>query len=271
MTTSTKRKCTEEDCESPYLAKGYCRKHYRAHGLDASHGRKYLHTAECAWCGTAFSKETSNKARMKSCSDECHRALSASGIRKTWPSCKVHIQPCAECRNLFASQRERLCCSKECTSKHGYETGKEARLTILREQYTPKPPRIVECATCKELFSVKGPGLYCMPCGLINTKTQRRDYEKRRDAQKRGVDGVKTERIKVAHIYDRDAWSCGVCGQRVDKALTYPHLMSASLDHIVPLAHGGTHTKANVQLAHFLCNSKKSDRLDMPSLRKRDI
>jgi 5-methylcytosine-specific restriction endonuclease McrA len=64
------------------------------------------------------------------------------------------------------------------------------------------------------------------------------------------------ERFKVRDIYDRDRWVCGICNGKVDKRLKYPHPMSASLDHIIPLAKGGTHTRDNVQLAHLVCNSK---------------
>ena len=32
-----------------------------------------------------------------------------------------------------------------------------------------------------------------------------------------------------------------------------------TVDHILPLAKGGTHTWDNVQLAHWSCNSDKSD------------
>ena len=39
--------------------------------------------------------------------------------------------------------------------------------------------------------------------------------------------------------------------------LAYPHPHSATLDHIVPLAAGGAHSYANVQCAHFICNSVK--------------
>ena len=57
---------------------------------------------------------------------------------------------------------------------------------------------------------------------------------------------------------------CGICGglcdiddyKMVDGAFIvgekYP-----SLDHVVALANGGMHTRRNVQLAHFACNSKK--------------
>ncbi|NEA63940.1 HNH endonuclease [Streptomyces sp. SID12488] len=39
-----------------------------------------------------------------------------------------------------------------------------------------------------------------------------------------------------------------------------PSPMAPTLDHIVPLARGGSHEPANVQAAHFLCNNKKNDR-----------
>lgn len=35
----------------------------------------------------------------------------------------------------------------------------------------------------------------------------------------------------------------------------------ATIDHIIPLSKGGTHTYNNVQLAHYICNSKKSDKI----------
>lgn len=61
-------------------------------------------------------------------------------------------------------------------------------------------------------------------------------------------------------IYVRDGWICGICAQPVDPNLRYPDLMSASLDHVVPLSKGGAHTKANVRLAHWICDSRRGDR-----------
>jgi len=58
-------------------------------------------------------------------------------------------------------------------------------------------------------------------------------------------------------IFERDKWVCKLCGKKVDKSLKHNQLMSATLDHIVPIAEGGSHTRANVQLAHMICNSNK--------------
>ena len=63
------------------------------------------------------------------------------------------------------------------------------------------------------------------------------------------------------NIYKRDNWICGICLKRVDKRLKYPHPMSKSLDHIIPLSKGGTHTEDNLQLSHLICNLRKGNKI----------
>ncbi|MBQ1575175.1 MAG: HNH endonuclease, partial [Clostridiales bacterium] len=55
---------------------------------------------------------------------------------------------------------------------------------------------------------------------------------------------------------------CGICGKPVDFSLKYPHPMSATVDHIVPVSRGGHPSDIdNLQLAHRCCNRQKSDKL----------
>lgn len=83
------------------------------------------------------------------------------------------------------------------------------------------------------------------------------ETERRRAAAKRGT---VVERIDYATVCDRDGWSCQLCGDPVDRSLRHPDPMSGSIDHVVPLAAGGPHTYANVQLAHLRCNISKGAR-----------
>ena len=62
--------------------------------------------------------------------------------------------------------------------------------------------------------------------------------------------------VKALDVFVRDKWVCGICHNRINKELKYPDPMSASLDHIVPLSKGGSHTYENVQVAHLSCNRK---------------
>lgn len=55
---------------------------------------------------------------------------------------------------------------------------------------------------------------------------------------------------------------CAICGKPVDKSLLPPHPMSASVDHIIPIAKGGHPSDlSNLQLAHRACNRAKGTRL----------
>ena len=55
---------------------------------------------------------------------------------------------------------------------------------------------------------------------------------------------------------------CGICGQPIDKSLKYPDPMSATVDHIIPVAkHGDPVSLDNLQIAHRYCNRMKSDKM----------
>ena len=59
---------------------------------------------------------------------------------------------------------------------------------------------------------------------------------------------------------------CGICGKPVDKSLKYPHPMSPTIDHIIPVngnngIFGHPSDLSNLQLAHFSCNRQKSNKI----------
>ena len=55
---------------------------------------------------------------------------------------------------------------------------------------------------------------------------------------------------------------CGICGKPVDFSLKFPHPLSPTIDHIIPISKGGHPSDIdNLQLAHRCCNRQKSDKL----------
>ena len=58
-------------------------------------------------------------------------------------------------------------------------------------------------------------------------------------------------------IYAAFSGSCELCWELVDLSLSGLDPRGPTLDHIVPLAMGGSHTQDNLQLAHRLCNQRK--------------
>lgn len=65
-----------------------------------------------------------------------------------------------------------------------------------------------------------------------------------------------------ADLYERDAWSCYLCGSDVDRDGDPNGDLAPSLDHVIPRSRGGSDDPSNLKTAHRACNSKKSDRLD---------
>jgi 5-methylcytosine-specific restriction endonuclease McrA len=63
-------------------------------------------------------------------------------------------------------------------------------------------------------------------------------------------------------IFERDGWTCGICHEPTLRPGSWPHPLSPTLDHAVPLAKGGDHTRANVQCAHLTCNASKGARVE---------
>lgn len=60
-----------------------------------------------------------------------------------------------------------------------------------------------------------------------------------------------------AFIAERSNWTCALCANPVDPNLEHPHTMYGSIDHIIPLAVGGSNEMDNLQLAHLSCNARK--------------
>lgn len=69
--------------------------------------------------------------------------------------------------------------------------------------------------------------------------------------------GNAVESVDYDRVAERDEWTCGICGEPVDRSLRFPDPASKSIDHVLPIEAGGSHTYANVQLTHLRCNFRK--------------
>jgi 5-methylcytosine-specific restriction endonuclease McrA len=66
----------------------------------------------------------------------------------------------------------------------------------------------------------------------------------------------------------RDKPSCHICGKPIDYTLKHLDPMSFVVDHVKPLAKGGSDTLDNKKAAHRECNSKKRARMVAPIVRR---
>jgi hypothetical protein len=76
------------------------------------------------------------------------------------------------------------------------------------------------------------------------------------------LENATTERFDPLEVFERDGWLCKLCGVPVDRDVQWPDPLSSSLDHILPLVAGGEHSRANTQLAHWICNVRKGARIE---------
>jgi 5-methylcytosine-specific restriction endonuclease McrA len=65
---------------------------------------------------------------------------------------------------------------------------------------------------------------------------------------------VFVEQVHPLIVLERDDNVCGICFEDVDP-------MNFHVDHIIPLALGGEHSYANVQVTHPFCNHSKGARI----------
>lgn len=77
--------------------------------------------------------------------------------------------------------------------------------------------------------------------------------------------GVERETVRRVRVFERDEWTCHLCGEPLSREASFPDPLYPTLDHVMPIAKGGSHTMANVKAAHFICNSSKSDQLLWPT------
>lgn len=99
---------------------------------------------------------------------------------------------------------------------------------------------------------------YAVEWSKAHPEVKRASCQRRR-ARKKSNGPI--EKFNDIEIFERDRWTCQICHEPVDKALKRPNPKSPSLDHVIPLSKGGTHARANVQLAHLDCNVNKNDEI----------
>lgn len=100
-------------------------------------------------------------------------------------------------------------------------------------------------------------------------KKEKRKARKRLREAKAKKNGKIEWNISLEKLIQRDEGICKICGRQVDTEDYYytdeGYFIAGdnypSIDHIIPLAKGGTHTWDNIQLAHRHCNSIKSDNI----------
>ena len=183
----------------------------------------------CVTCGTA------TPATRRYCSPECRPAPP----RRARPKATKQCPTCT--RSFVAPRADSTYCSRKCQPSY-------AR-SHTRRSHTRATHRGI-CDHCGREY-VGRKRKYCtLACGVARWRPiQRQMYRARRL-------GAWVEIIDPRVVYERDGGICQICRKPVRfGGRKGPN--SPAIDHVIPLARGGDHSYANVQLAHARCNSRK--------------
>lgn len=225
--------CQITGCPEYPIAKRLCAKHHTKlmrHG-DAEHDSSVPPMPQCA---APACDRTARYRASRLCHTHYQRLRNTGALEL--PSKRADVCQVQGCEGIPTTSY-RYC------NRHETERG---RYGIAGERF------YCDCGADMRRGSMR-----CPTCAYAIRLRRAKDGQHRRRA---AINGATHEPIDSLKVYERDEWQCGLCQQPVDRDTAWPDVMSASLDHVVPLAIGGTHTYDNVQLAHLTCNTSKGHR-----------
>lgn len=169
-------------------------------------------------------------------------ALYCSGLCKRLARRKEPEQVTCACGVIFTSNRQG---AKHCSTACQRRAGRD------------HPSKICASTDCDKPVRAKGLCNYCYRKDRGErrawTDARRDSYHRRRALKAETSTG---RPVLLSDISERDGNRCHLCRKAVPDKV-WPHPLSPSLDHVIPLSRGGIHDPDNVKLAHLRCNVEK--------------
>lgn len=197
-------------------------------------GRPIKRERTCESCGKTY---RTSRPTGRVCSLSCWWFINPQTIKRS----PLDWHQCRGCEHWIATPG-RAWCSKRC------RCGQRPPPKGIARRFVYGPCR--HCGGPFLALNFGGP----LPqfCSQHCSKTEQRD---RYRATKREAYVSPVSRLR---IFERDGWRCQICRRLVKRGAVVPHPKAPVVDHIIPLAMGGTHEERNAQTAHYLCNSIKA-------------
>ena len=204
---------------------------------------------KCVFCGADIPIDRNSKY----CSDKCRRENDKKNKRERYVWKTERLSNCIQCGKPLKGSRTKFC-SDACNSRY--------RAINIDKTCFDHGELTKTCKVCgKEFKTYKERKQTCsIEC--------RKTWHEKHGSDRRYKGIPKDPDISLFKLSERDRCQCQICGMSVNwddwkekdgykvSGNLYP-----SIDHIVPISRGGTHTWGNIQLAHRKCNSSKGIKL----------
>ena len=182
--------------------------------------------------------------------------------RKAGSTIRVRLK-CKKCGTIIeragSTIREKQIRCEQCEADRKLNEARQSVTRVINTIAVSLTPRI--CAGCGEIFtSPYQSQLYCSAKCKNRTKRKKYGHSYRSRCRKYGVYYDPT--VTKEKVIERDNGICQICGKVCDPfdlrwGIYGPD--NPTVDHIIALKNGGTHTWDNVQCACRECNSYKRD------------
>ena len=214
----------------------FCSDNCRQHNFwkDKERPKKPKTIANCRYCGNLYEKNGRSSYCSVSCKEKQYEKDKNRG-RKI----RFYKVDCEYCKTKELSKVEKRYCSDRCADKH-YEIKRRNRKRKLKK-----------CKICNSWHSKRG--VYCsIKCGKKAHK--HRSSERMILARKNGQFDAD---IDIYKLIERDGGCCYLCGDDVLFSYNFNHPKYPTIEHVVPISKGGTHSWDNVMVACRDCNTRK--------------
>lgn len=168
----------------------------------------------------------------------CHRVLPATDYH-LFPD-NGQIKRRKQCKDCIRATRRRRYKVRGGESKRAYQREHYRRnaesIKAYQRRYRQRHPDRVKERICRWF--------------LANPEKRRAIWAAVGARRRMRLLSVPVEKFDPVEIAIRDNWRCHICKRKVSKS-------TMSLDHLMPIFHGGAHARHNVALAHRRCNSRR--------------
>lgn len=232
----------------------------------------------CAQCSAEFTGR-----KRKFCSATCCRtAHDRNKYPRTWDeyaadvAAKALRRTCPRCGEIFRPTRgdihpngPQIYCSRKCADGAKSEKARKQAFIAREERVYAKWAKAAARRIANEAEQARLQ--HCRHCGCYLQERKKRQTlcatcievgkRKTRSVAKMKRRVAAVERFDPIEVLERDGWRCHMCGTKTPKRLRGTYEPNApELDHIIPIAAGGEHSRRNTACACRKCNNDKGAR-----------
>ena len=196
---------------------------------------------KCSFCGENFRTHKTSYTLQKYCSNNCR--MKAHQINN-----KINVyKDCQYCGGEFIVGKRKNFCSDKCRINY-------KKLEKIRSR------KLKKCYYC-EKWRYGFRGKYCTEECRRKANRIKDELRKSERLKRARSNGPFDADIDIYKLIERDGGRCYLCGDDVLFSYHYNDPKYPTIEHVLPISKGGSHSWDNVKVACRECNTRKSTTL----------